>query len=39
MCFLHGVRLLFNLLLGRKEMDVEDLMQVVQIESMQNVHA
>jgi hypothetical protein len=30
--------LLFNLLLGRKEVDVEDLMQAVQIESMQNVH-
>jgi hypothetical protein len=31
--------LLFNLLLDRKEVDVEDLMQAIQIESMQNVHA
>jgi hypothetical protein len=27
------------LLLGRKEVDVEELMQMIQIESMQDVHA
>ncbi len=31
--------LLHNLLLGRKKMDVEKFMQMIQIESMQHVHA
>jgi len=31
--------LLHNSLLGRKEVDVEEFMQMIQIESMQHVHA
>jgi hypothetical protein len=31
--------LFHNLLLGRKEVDSEELMQMIQIESMQDVHA